>query len=312
MTDARHGNVCTTVNRPNLILGVVAKYDLPPLLPFLNSLARTGFRGETHLFCARMKEETLDSLRSRGVHVHPFRFRSEGICNSWARFWPWLRPLRSQLLLREVADLFVLRFILYREFLKAHGRRHANVLLTDVRDVAFQCDPFSESHAAGVDVFAEDARRTNGSCPLNSRWLRDGYGAGALARVGAKPILCAGTLMGTTRELDAFLRALLHLIARGRQTACVEQSAMNLLVHTRNPPCTRVWANGSGPVFNLRGLADGDLTMNARGEFVRPDGSAHPILHEYDRVASVRKRIETMFGGPAATGSPVKTPCRLP
>ena len=50
MTDARHGNVCTTVNRPNLILGAVAKYDLPPLLPFLNSLARTGFRGETHLF----------------------------------------------------------------------------------------------------------------------------------------------------------------------------------------------------------------------------------------------------------------------
>ena len=292
------------MNRPNLILGVVMKYDLPPLLPFLNSLTRTGFPGETHLFCARMKEATFNALRSRGVNVHTFRYRSAGLCNSWARFWPWLRPLRSQRLLREVADLFVLRFFLYREFLKTHGRRYANVLLTDVRDVAFQRDPFSESHGVGVDVFAEDARRSNGTCPINSRWLRECYGTDALASVADQPILCAGTLMGTASELNGFLRKLLGLIARGRQIPCVEQSALNLLVHTHNLPDTRVWGNGNGPVFNLGGLTDSDLTANAQGELIRPDGSVHPILHEYDRVVSIKQRIEARYGSFTATLSP--------
>jgi hypothetical protein len=73
------------------------------------------------------------------------------------------------------------------------GRQYERVQACDIRDVAFQADPF-ESVPPGDDavhIFQEDASMTIGRCGTNSGWIRACYGVAA-HKVAAQPISCSG------------------------------------------------------------------------------------------------------------------------
>ena len=66
------------------------------------------------------------------------------------------------------------RYFNYLNFLARHGELYANVMISDLRDVFFQSDPFAAPLPADI-VFAQE-RCLIGASPVNSRWIEVAFG----------------------------------------------------------------------------------------------------------------------------------------
>lgn len=128
------------------------------------------------------------------------------------------------------------------------------IMLVDVRDTAFQRDPFAAiaalaiassssadtSNAAATHdaagaalssqpqqkagepfsaflTFRDDERITLAECGWNAGWVRDCFGDQMLERVGGEGIVCSGVSVGTTDAVLAYLKAMYTIIGAADQ-----------------------------------------------------------------------------------------------
>ncbi|MDD3310909.1 hypothetical protein [Pseudodesulfovibrio sp.] len=257
----------------DLILGTAAGYHYGDVRPFLRSLDGSGFSGRCVLF---VSETTRDLARMADHHVA-------------------LLPLRADAA-PDGMSCNALRHFLYRDYLRAQSEPPARVLLTDVRDVVFQSDPFAPAWAEGLTCAVEDRRMTIGTCPHNSRWVRLHLGDDALARVADRPILCSGTTVGGAGAVLAYLDALTEKMAPftgGERMAGFDQGVHNVLVHTGAlGPVTLT--DNAGPILTL-GYTEGEPRLDAEGFALNEAGQRAVIVHQYDRKPGLFRRIREKY-----------------
>ena len=282
----------------NLILGMAEDLDWESLRPFVASLRRTGFSGELRLFTAGVSDSTRHHLDSEGVEVERFvRIRAK------RRSGAVYQPLRSAHLTHLAAPLLrrtppnvvaaisvpsVARFLRYYRFLAAAPEgRYENVMLTDVRDVYVQSDPFAFEIGTRVNCFLEDPRETLASQPDNRSWLVAAYGEPILDEIGSRPISCAGVTIGSRDAILAYLRVMVDALLRvPYQTAGICQAVHNYVIHTGLLPDVNLIANAQGPVLTL------GIMPRAEVAAALPDGFADiRILHQYDRHPELAKLL---------------------
>lgn len=99
-----------------------------------------------------------------------------------------------------------LRFFLYEAWLIAHDGQYRRILHSDVRDVVFQRDPFSEPWSAGIHAFLENPRLTIGNEPYNAAWIEACFGRSVLEKCADKPIACCGVILAEREDWRAFSR----------------------------------------------------------------------------------------------------------
>lgn len=257
----------------NLILGLAAGYHFGDVRPFLFSLKQSGFDGECVLFVSETTRD-VDRMREHGATVIPF-----------------VRP-------DELAHLpyNALRYFLYLDFLKGVDEAYERVLITDVRDVIFQADPFGFAWSTGINCTLEDRRMTLGQCPHNAHWIRGHQGGDALESVCDRPISCSGTTMA---DIDGMLRYLETLTARlvpyieGERMAGYDQGVHNVLVHTDALPGVTLLDN-SGPILTL-GYAKGEPPVDADGFVLNGRGERPVMVHQYDRKPELFKMIRQRY-----------------
>ena len=160
-----------------LVLGLAAGYHYGDVRPFLVSLERADYRGKLVLFVSKTTRD-LDRIGEHNVTIIPLE-RAAGL---------------------EDIPYNALRYFLYLNYLKISGRRFERVLLSDVRDVIFQLNPFDYTWPDGINCTLEDRRVTIGKCPYNSHWIREHLGQKALAEIENKPISCSGTTVADRSE----------------------------------------------------------------------------------------------------------------
>jgi hypothetical protein len=199
----------------------------------------------------------------------------------------------SHLLMR--CHLCVSRYFKYHEYLRECS--YGSVMLSDVRDVYFQGDPFAAS-AAKLAFFLEDARMTIARCVSNSRWIRLAAPAGAaLEAVLGKPIACSGTTIGTLPSIMRYLQAMLASFFRVKHTHLyvqgVDQGFHNWLVHGEGMPGAELIANGRW-VDTLGYVGPGQIEVRPDGRIVGSGGSVCPVVHQYDRHPALRRHIEAL------------------
>ena len=171
-----------------LILGMAAGYHFGDLQPFAASLAASGFAGRCVLL---VSATTREAERLAQFGITPLRFAPPA-------------PLAH-------LPVNALRYFLYLEVLRQQKQRFRRILLTDVRDVAFQADPFSFPWPDGLNAALEHGGRRVGECPYTSRWVRLHLGRAALEALADKPVSCSGTTVGGHA---AILRYLEEMAAR--------------------------------------------------------------------------------------------------
>jgi len=296
-------NPVLTKNK-QVILGAVRRLSKPQLRPFVESLRASGYSGDCVFFSTSTSRDTLSYLEERGIRVIPFFYPAirnhQPLLYGW-RIWSIILerlPHRENKLklARLVWDLFFLRFLFARDFLLAHPG-YSKIMLTDVRDVVFQRDPFEWMQGReGVFCFEEMEGRTIGDCKSNSRMVREVFGEEGWQKLRGFQISCAGVTFGTRVELLQYLERFLDLALGAlslRPCSGSDQGVHNRIVHLETLENLALLDN-EGPVFTM-GCVPLDLVrLNELGEVVNKRGDVYPVLHQYDRFPELAKRFHAV------------------
>ena len=177
----------------------------------------------------------------------------------------------------------------YYRYIMSRSPEPDFVMITDLRDVVFQRDPF-EDQIAELEVYLEDAAVKVGDEIFNTRWMRDLVGASGVSEMIGSPISCSGTVMGTrTAVLVYLVEMMTNIIWRRRPMGSRDQAVHNLLIHRGDLPAANVVRNGYGRVLTL-GKMDAFET-DAVGRVLNHDGSIPAVLHQWDRHSALATKL---------------------
>lgn len=256
----------------DLVLGLAAGYHCGDVRPFLVSLAQSGFQGRCVLFVSNTTRD-LKCMEELGAEVIPFD-----------------RPDRA-----DHVPYNAWRYFLYRDYLAAHPECNGRILLSDVRDVIFQSDPFSHAWGAGLNVTLEDRRMTIGACPYATRWISGHLGESAWKTLRERNISCSGTTLADRKTMLEYLDVLTELLlpfTPGKGMNGYDQGVHNHIVHNRLLQCSL--HDNSGPILTLA-YKKGEPETDADGDVLNDSGSKATIVHQYDRKPDLFRQIRTRY-----------------
>jgi len=288
----------------SLIMGSVRRLSCADLYPFVESLQSAGYSGDCVFFCTSTSQSAREYLHVNRIQTIPFYYPAirnhQPLLYGWSLWKLILKGLKSRelqlKLARLVWDLFFIRFLFARNFIQAHPE-YSQIMLTDVRDVVFQSNPFEwMKDQKGVFCFEEMTGRTIGECPSNSRMVREVFGEEGWQKMQKFQISCAGVTFGTRVELLGYLERFLDLALGAlslRPCSGSDQGVHNRIVHVENLPDLTLLDN-EGPVFTMGCVPRDLIHVNAGGEVTNSKGKAYPVLHQYDRFPELANRFKTM------------------
>ena len=267
----------------DLILGAVDGYDFYEIEPFLVTLQQSGYPGHVVLFAGpRISSRTNRKMRTGGTEVIEFRDR-----------FPFVEAPHHDNLssLPEPIHICNFRYFLYYDYLLKYGRKFRNVLITDVRDVVFQRNPFQAGLSAEIHVAMENPSIPIGKCRWTAPWIVSAYGEQRLEELRTQPMSCSGTTMAPVPLMLAYLRAILSEIQGMRSgDAYLDQAAHNVLLHDDQIGPVRRMQNFEGPILTVG--SEPDFQLNGSDELVNRDGSVAAVVHQYDRHRELARIVE--------------------
>ena len=251
----------------NLILGFCTGYRLSAIEPFLASAVELGDSARLCLFTNGLDEAFYHAASRHGIRVEDAS--------------PYLNmdyhPQNS-------------RYFAYRQFIRDTAAEYNQVLMTDVRDVFFQSDPFAIRHPRPVCISLEDTR-IKWEPTHNQRWLRDIYGEDVLADVTENFVACSGTTIGTMQGVAAYLDVLCtELETRAYDRMQVyDQGIHNYIVWKLRPDWA--WIDTGDSVVNTVGCTSPER-IEVMDDLAVVDGRVPPVVHQWDRHAHLRALVE--------------------
>lgn len=304
-----------TSSERSVVLGVCTNLSARRIEPFARSLRDVGFRGRFVVFSGRTSEADKELLRTmadvvvdadpdypppaapvlrllrflrstrRLRRLYPSAFaalaragRPQDSLSRWSRLEFHLEGLQS------------LRYHRYRDYLETLEPEPDAVLLTDLRDVYFQRDPFAEP-VDELEVYLEDESIRIGEEAFNTRWIRDLYGGAEVERLRGSLVSCSGTVVGTRDGVVAYLDEMSREIVRYRRPmGSHDQGVHNVLLRSGRLPRATVAPNGHGRVLTVGAMAAYERA--ADGTVLNADGSVPAILHQWDRHAELVAWVE--------------------
>jgi hypothetical protein len=199
------------------------------------------------------------------------------------------RTDRWETLEYQLEGLQALRYRLYLDILE-RAADVDEVMLTDVRDVIFQGDPFAEP-IAGLELFLEDDSVRIGYDHFNTRWIRELYGRGVVEQMSGRVVSCSGTVFGSRTAMLGYLAEMATSIGRHRRPmGSRDQAVHNALLYRGRLDSAAVFRNGRGRVLTLGGITK--LRTNTEGFLVNEDGRVPPVVHQWDRHAPFVSELE--------------------
>lgn len=259
--------------KKNLVMGAVSGYEFDQISPFVISLRKTGFAGDICFFASGLSDRTRHYLNLLDVQVMNL-------------------PQEEQFLGMAVS---ITRFFLYQAFLARSDADYEGIMLTDVRDVIFQRDPFAFDFSGKVCCFLEAAEKRIADCPMNSDWLRVKFGGEVLASLGDKPISCVGTIVGGLPQVQGYLEVMLRYLTPPFSIPGDDTAVHNYLVHTCSVPDLALFANEDGPVMTLGYKPANSLVFDDSGFVLNGAGQVVNTLHQYDRHPLLVEKLAFLY-----------------
>ncbi|MFN9369634.1 MAG: hypothetical protein ACK6CT_12870 [Planctomycetia bacterium] len=190
-----------------------------------------------------------------------------------------------------------------RMYLEAIERLpHTHVLLSDTRDVLVTGDLNRHVAAETLVLSQEDEKRSISEEPWNRKWILEGYGEEELARIGLRPILCAGAVFGPRAAVASYVRAMSLEVDRVGVEATRkigDQPLHNHLAYARRLPDFVVSRAEDGWLRSIGVLSP--AAVNPDWTLPRARAGCHTasVVHQYDRHLknrAVRQAVGDMAG----------------
>ncbi len=260
-----------------LVLGAAIGFDVAQVRVFVESLRASGYGGDVMMLIGWPGLRVGRYLKSRGVDV--------------------IRVFQTRSFSRSV---HARRYAIYLDYIKARAGHYDQVMMSDVRDVVFQANPFAGIDTPKCHFYLEAAPRTIGDDPTNLRWVRGCFTAAEADALAHHRISCSGITIGGTAEIIAYLE---HMVAKISAMPLriyrtighgYDQAIHNFLVYL-DPAIDGVVEENNGHIATMalepRELYSLDAAARIRG----PDGRLYPICHQYDRFPDIRAAVEAHY-----------------
>jgi hypothetical protein len=297
-----------------IVMGSASSLPASHFLPFFRSLRATGSKGHTCVFVANLEAaerarlaEVVDEVvcvdaahpavaPAWTVHAlgwskgaHGLRRHFPMFCRQVCRVHRAGRGSRfADDLEFRLQGLQSLRYAHYLEYLRDHPE-FTQVMISDLRDVIFQHDPFA-APVASLEVFLEEPEMTFGVDGFNRRWIEDLYGVSGVSQLGDRVVSCSGVTFGTRDSMMGYLGAMADEVRRHLPPLGPRDQAMhNWLLYTDKFDTPLVVSNGYGRVLTMG--AQHHVEVSADGTVINRDGSVPAVLHQYDRHVALAPRL---------------------
>lgn len=280
-----------------LILGLLSGMSYEQTIPFFQSLEKVGYTGDTCVFVRALEPRLLSYLQEHRVNLVPFQ--NAYLKPVWAHLSDIARPFltpEQRIRLEEESALSYLhiacaRFVYYRNYLRECGDAYDYVMLTDIRDVLFQADPFAFELPKGLGVFLEGDSKTLGTCATNAGWMREAFGDKVLKELSAQPISCAGTVLGTKKAVCDYLDSMVHWLCISKKRRAIDQAVHNYIINKIILSDIVRFDNASGPVLTLQYVDTSEMRFDKTGLVINAQERVINTIHQYDRYPELAKRL---------------------
>jgi hypothetical protein len=176
------------------------------------------------------------------------------------------------------------RYLWIREFLTKTKNSYEYILLTDIRDVYFQNNPFEFVHEK---LIVAEENKLIANCQYNSEWIISLYGQDYYETINNSQIFCSGTILGNFNQILQLLDYIVsHLnefgkkLDTGENTMILDQGIFNHFcqnhlnsIEIHNYKTGKILTAGYIALFHIS--KDLDI-LNDRNEIFN-------IVHQYDR-----------------------------
>jgi hypothetical protein len=272
--------------KKNLILGILDNYSFHQIKKFFLSLRQTAFTGDIYVFAgANTTPHTIRLLKKHGANVIQFAGLSSLPANNLAgAAFHFPQPI----------NYFNFRHYLYYDFLQKHQANYQYVLLTDIRDVYFQEDPFAFKQEEGLYCAVEGKTKAIKDCNYNGPWMEFIYGKEVLNEIGNEIISCAGTTWGTTAAILDYLTKMLTEIAKLPDAKkAIDQAIHNYMIYKKMLPGVKFLTNDDGVILTLS--YEHSYTIGADDKVRASNGEVVNTLHQFDRMPDLKKLTDKLY-----------------
>jgi len=261
-----------------LVLGAAIGFRVEQVRVFVESL-RANYQGEVLLLIGWSGLRVARYLKSHGVDV--------------------IRVFQTRSFTRSV---HARRYAVYLDYLRARLCRYDQVMMSDVRDVVFQRNPFDGITSPKCHFYLESVARTIGEDPTNSRWVRGCFSSAEAERLAACRISCSGITIGGTAAIIAYLermaariRAMPWRIYR-RIGHGYDQAIHNYLVHL-DPAIDGIVVDNNRHIATMALEPRTFYRLDRESLIYGPDNHLFPICHQYDRFPDLLQAVEARYAG---------------
>ena len=296
----------------DLIIGGASNYSWDHLKYWVNSIKKSGFKGDIVLVATNMSGETVKKLVDQDVKVYAYGNRTEdgGIAKTDNNIPPHVE-----------------RFIFIWDFLRKNKDTYRFVTVTDTRDVIFQKDPteYLEKnlmYGAASMVCASEGLAYKDE-PWGSKNLLDTFGPLVYDELKDNEIYNVGTIAGFTDEVrDLLIQIFFQSV--NRPIPIVDQAVFNFIISMSAYELEIIrtsnesgWAVQLGTTLEAIKAGAGDIGQIVRqdpsklDEYIKVYQDTQPvvkddlvmnnytpftIVHQWDRVPAIRDIVEKVYG----------------
>ena len=269
-------NAATNPAPRDLVLGAAVGFRVDQVRIFVESLRATGYTGDIMMLVGLRDIALARYLRSKGAI-----------------------PKRTWLIRRFHGPIHAYRFELFAGLLRSVVSRYDRVLLSDVRDVVFQSDPFAGLAGDTCQFFLEGDMRTIGNEPTNMVYMRSFLPLDQVAALEPHRISCCGVVLGSSRAMMTYLTRMAANLAavpsKVRRKIGADTAFHNRMAHlTKDVPVELVENNIHVATMGIEPAAS--YRVGPDGMIRTLDGHLPAILHQYDRLPEIKAAVERRWG----------------
>jgi hypothetical protein len=295
----------------DLIIGGATNYSWNDLQYWINSIKKTGFKGDVVLVGTNMKKETIDKLTSVGVKLSLYGNKNEA----------------GDVEAKSGLPPHVERFFYIWDYLEKSETSYNHVIVTDTRDVIFQTNPseWLEQNLTMHELVASSEGMRYKNEPWGNSNLFQSFGGYFHNKLKDNYIYNVGVIAGTMMHVKSMMLTIFQM-SLGRPIQIVDQAVYNFILNIPTirkdvyfSECSNDWAVNLGTALDAVKAGSGDLgkyacedqvamkeyVMNFEdvqpkvqddGFVVNPDGKKYSVVHQWDRVPSLKSKVESMYG----------------
>lgn len=297
----------------SLIIGNASNYAYTDLQYWVNSIRKSGFKGDVALTGTNLKKETIERLNDGGIILSlNGKVTENGDVESSAR----------------LGQPHVERFFYIWHFLKTRKERYDHVIMTDTRDVVFQSDPvrWLENQTSLVHLVVSSEGMLYKDEPWGFQNLNETFGAFFANDLKENIIYNVGVIAGDHDYVQDLALAIFQM-SLNRPVPIVDQAVFNFLLslasYSNNTLFTDnsyAWAIQLGTTLGAVASGSGDLGKSAvadpevmakymvtyidkqpiikNGLVLAVDETPFCVVHQADRLEAsiyedIKKRYET-------------------